>query len=639
MPAQAVSVLVEFLARPGEVISRKQIARILWPDGGDTESEQGINNIIRRLRVALRDTSPDEPIYIETVPKRGYRFIAPVSAVKGSEAPVAQSIECFSGEADAVEPLVKVSDSASIDTEPLETHGDMDRSLEPPRARQHFSIRTVALSVLCLALIAALAWRHWHRPAGSPGQPIFLAIAPFDVTGPESGSGQLAESFRLDLIDGLSQLPGISVRAAHSTIGKSSDAAAHSGLQTLDVAAILYTRFSQTGDLCVLDIEMVRNSDSAHLQVWHYTGTVAQLREIRDQIKVDIFSYWKGSGTKQRAQAGGTADSAAYEHYLRARYFVRQRDAISMGKANEEFQAAIARDPKFAEAYSGMATVWFLMADSEESFANAKRLAMKSIELAPDIAEAHAVLGFVYFRHDWRFADGVLEMRRAVLLDPHEASHHIWLATMLEDLGDFTESEREIDLAKRDDPSWVIVYMGEVKFFELTHQIDRMRKAAETVAALQPEWSNSYEALAWSDWDSGRYPQAIANWRRAAAIVADSDGVALEDRGLKIYNESGLKGYLRFRMERAQAVADKEPHGYAEAADWAALAGDRAACLHDLEQMVRSHDSHTPGIGVDPALDPVHREPEFIALLHRIGLRVYDDASAARATLPVATPY
>jgi DNA-binding winged helix-turn-helix (wHTH) protein/tetratricopeptide (TPR) repeat protein len=611
MPAQAVGVLVEFLAHPGEVISRKQIARILWPDGGDTESEQGINNIIWRLRVALRDTSPDEPIYIETVPKRGYRFIAPVSAVKGSEAPVAQSIEYLSGDAAAVEPPVEVSDSVPIYTSQLETHGGLDRTFDPHPVRRQSSIRirTVALSVLCLALIVALAWlawRHWHRPADGAGQPIFLAIAPFDVTGPESGSG-------------------ISVRAAHSTIGKSGDAAAHSGLQTLDVAAILYTRFSQTGDLCVLDIEMVRNSDSAHLQAWHYTGTVAQLREIRDQIKVDIFSYWKGSGTKQRAQAGGTADSVAYEHYLRARYFVRQRDAISMGKANEEFQAAIARDPKFAEAYSGMATVWFLMADSEESFANAKRLAMKSIELAPDI---------VYFRHDWRFADGVLEMRRAVLLDPHEASHHIWLATMLEDLGDFTESEREIDLAKRDDPSWVIVYMGEVKFFEVTHQTDRMKKAAETVAALQPEWSNSYE-----DWDAGRYPQAIANWRRAAAVVADSDGVALEDRGLEIYNESGLNSYIRFRMKRAQAVADQEPHGYAEAADWAALAGDRAACLHNLEQMVRSHDSHTPGIGVDPALDPVRREPEFIALLHRIGLPVQDDASAPRATLPVTTPH
>ena len=628
MPAQAVSVLVEFLEHPGEILARQQIARILWPDGGDTESEQGINNIIRRLRVVLRDTSLDEPIYIETVPKRGYRFIAPVTVVTGCEAAGSQAIEESSGDAAAVGELVELPESHPTDTDPPETTPvELDRSLDSPIPRQPSSKRLLSVSFLCLALVGALTWlgwRHWHRPADGAGQPIFLAIAPFDVSGPDAGAGQLAESFRLDLIDGLSQLPGISVRAAHSMSSKGGDAAPHPELQKLDVAAILYTKFSQTGDICVLDIEMVRNSDSAHLQAWHYTGTVAQLREIRDQIKVDVFSYWKGTGTKQRSEAGGTADSDAYEHYLRARYYVRQRDAVSMGKANQEFQAAIARDPKFAKAYSGMATVWFVTADSEKALARAKQFALKAIELAPDIAEAHAVLGFVYFKHEWRFTDGVKEMRRAVLLDPHEASHHMWLAAMLEDLGEFDESGREIDLAKRDDPSWVIIYMGEVKFCETTHQIDRMRKAAEMVAALQPAWSNSYDGLAWTDWDAGRYPQAISEWRQAAAMEADSDEVAFEDRGLKIYNESGLKGYLRFRMERAQADASKEPHGYSEAAQWAALAGDRATCLRDLDQMVRSHDSRSTGMGVDPALESVRKEPEFVALLHRVGLPVPD---------------
>jgi DNA-binding winged helix-turn-helix (wHTH) protein/tetratricopeptide (TPR) repeat protein len=598
---QAAKVLGQFVERPGELIQRNQLSGLLWPDGVFTESELGINKIVSKLRIALRD-DPRKPKYIETIPKRGYRFLAPVTLDHVSTIPLAPA---------APEPT-----PPQVEADPL-----------PPAPARRIPRRrvlwTLAATIL-LAIALAAAWHLRPKPpsSGTTQAQFSLAVAPFDVQDTDRVNEQLAESFRLDLIDSLSQMPGIGVTAAHSVAARGSAAP-----RKLDVTAILYTRFTRIGETYTLQMELVRNADSAHLHTWQYSGTVAQLASIREEAQADIFSYCTGSGKSGGVVVGSTRDPVAYELYLRARYHARQLDQTSLRRARAELREAIQHDPSFAKAYSGLARVTFQLAATDAEYREAESLAEHAMTLSPDIAEAHAVLGYSYFRHDWRFADGEREERRAIAIEPHESIYHVWLCFMLAKLGRFQESSGEIDLARRDDPYWVEVWLAEVYLDLARRQFDRAMQPVDAMVKNKPDWPDAYHERAWVNWLSGRYPQAIADWHRVAQMNGATERVAFEDRGLHAFNQGGEHAYARLRM---QAALDYARQGHADSdfvpAEWAAYAGDYELTLRELTQVVDRRDREATNLAVNPAYRPLHRDPRFQALLRRVGLPEPNDA-------------
>lgn len=619
---QAGKVLAEFMRHPGELVTRQQLSRVLWAEGVFTESEQGINNIISKLRITLRD-DPRNPQYIDTVPKRGYQFLALVTPHSFSDV-LEESHQRLSG--------ASAADFPSATTLPAPATSDSvpEEQSIPAIGTRIYGKRRVALqaSVLFLALLTLVAvgglyWRNRRAPVRASPAPvtISLAVAPFDFANASPDQTQLAESFRLDLIDSLSQMPGINVLAAHSVAAKNVDTSGHTSPQKLDVTAILYTEFSRSGDIYTLRMELVRNSDSTHLQTWQYKGSVAQLGSIREQAQADIFGYCTGNATARDWTAGSTQNPAAYELYLRARYHVRQVDNASLDKARAEYEEAIRRDPNFAKAYSGLALVQFSRATNDADYKSAERLAQRAIALAPNVAEAHAVLGYAYFRHEWRFAEGQQEERRAISLEPYESRYHIWLSLMLAKLGQFDESQKEIDVAKKDDPYWVEVYVGETFLMLSEHKLDRAMRSVNTIIELKPDWPDSYHERAWANWIIGRYPQAIADWRRVAQMQGAADRVAFEDRGLAAYRSGGEKAYATLRMEAALQYASRgQSDGDFVPAEWAAYAGCYEISLRELTRGVEQRDRESTNLAINPAYNPLRSDPRFQSLLRRVGL-------------------
>ncbi len=592
---QAAKVLGHFVERPGELIPRNQLCHLLWPDGVFTDAELGINKIVSKLRIALRD-DPRKPKYIQTIPKRGYRFLAPVTL---------DPVSAIPPETTAPEPTMPEVEA------------------DPPPFAPHRRIpgRRVLWTLAATLMVAVALTAAWHlrpaHPASAAAQTQFsLAVAPFDVQEADTANEQLAESFRLDLIDSLAQMPGIGVTAAHSVAARGSTSP-----RKLDVTVILYTKFTRIGETYTLQMELVRNGDSAHLHTWQYSGTVAQLASIREEAQADIFSYCTGSGRSGGLAAGSTRDPVAYELYLRARYHARQLDQTSLRRASAEFREAIQHDPAFANAYSGLARVTFQLAATEADYREAESLAEQAMTLAPDIAEAHAVLGYSYFRHDWRFADGEREERRAIALEPHESIYHVWLCFMLAKLERFQESADEIDLARRDDPYWVEVSLAEVYLDLAQHRFDRAMQPVDAMVKNKPDWPDAYHERAWVNWLSGRYPEAIADWRRVAQMNGTAERVAFEDRGLHAFNQGGERAYARLRM---QAALEYARQGHADSdfvpAEWAAYAGDDELALRQLTQVVDRRDREATNLAVNPAYLPLHRDPRFQALLRRVGL-------------------
>jgi DNA-binding winged helix-turn-helix (wHTH) protein/TolB-like protein len=624
---QSARVLAEFMRRPGEVISRQDLSLVLWPDGEFTASEQGINNIISKLRISLRD-DPKDPRYIETIPKRGYRFLAPVGAL-GADGDLVQdglnAVGVKAPEADA-----EASAPAPQAAAAMPPVGFLERPLAVPKrsAARRLVLSAVALSVL---LVAVGFWLNQTRRAGAAtGPEITLAVAPFDVSG--NGAAQFSESFRLDLIDELSELPGIRVRAAHSMVPGERIAAGKDG-RALGVTAILYTGFSKTGDLIKLHAELVRADDATHLYAWDYSGTAGQLGAIREQMLADIYSYWRGSAPSHQQDIGGTQDPQAYELYLRARYQTRLRSGDGMTAAIQDYRQAIQRDPHFARAYSGLAYTTYRLFRTNAAYQQAETFALQAIALAPDPADAHAILGNIYFRHDWRFAAGVEQMQQAIALEPNDATYHMWLGFMLGNLGRFQEGLDQEALAEKDDPLWSPVYENEANLGLISHSYEPMWRAIDKMKAIKPGSYFTDDAAAWASWGAGRYRQAILYWRQADVADEADDRVALQDRGLAALDKGGPRAYARLRLALAlqyQIKGKGEDNDYF-VPEWAAYAGDKDLCLSELKQLVDDRDVNSIQIAVIPAFDSLHQDPRFLALVRQVGLPLPQDAPKAAA--------
>jgi DNA-binding winged helix-turn-helix (wHTH) protein/tetratricopeptide (TPR) repeat protein/TolB-like protein len=623
---QAAKVLAELLEHPDQLVTRSQITELLWPGGIYTEGNQGINNVISKLRITLRD-DPKNPKFIETVPQRGYRFLMPVltdeSGTPHRNASAVVSPPAFPSEGSEAEDLSFQKFAGHGTARALVAASPVD-VIGPTQRRFPASVYMASALVILCAVGAAL-WRNYrHSPAPAPRQ-IALAVAPFEITGTSPNRQQLAESFRLDLTDTLSQLPGIQVRAAHS-VGQRGAIELRPGNDQLHLDAILFTQFIQNGDQCVLQVEMVRSSDSTHLNSWHYSGTTAQLGLIRDQMQRDIFAYWKGPGENQRASKGGTEDAAAYELYLRARYHARQRSPDSLQAAVKEYQQALDRDPQFAKAYAGLADANYALSsvmvmDTRNGYSKAESYATKALELAPNLAEAHAILGYMYFRNDWRFADGEQEIRQAITLDPAEPNYHNWYATMLTMLGRFQEAASELDTAKKYDPYWAPIYATEAYLDASSHQWEKMNKATDMLVALKPDWPGTYDELAWGYWLSDHPEKAIAEWRKMAVMKKDLNRTALEDRGMQAFRQGGAKAYAKLRLKAAIDRADMNPGDPDfQIAEWYAYSGDNENCLLALKKMVDSHDMRVLEISFNPAYAALRHDPRYQELLRRVGL-------------------
>ncbi len=621
---QVSKVLAELLEHHDELVTRSQLAELLWPDGVYTEGNQGINNIISKLRITLRDDHK-KPRFIETIPQRGYRFLAPVHTEdsKPSQSFPSQKLEDNPATPQEEAPAVGAAEaSPATNTDTLAAYTAPDI----PSATRRFPAYAYAAAALSLLfLTAAVLWQHYRQPRSTGNREIALAVAPFEIVGTSPDRQQLAESFRLDLIDSLSQLPGIQVRAAHS-VSQRGASEPHPANDQLNLNAIVYTQFNEYGDQCALQVEIVRSSDSTHLNSWHYTGTTAQLGAIRDQMQRDIFAYWKGPSKTQRAAKGGTEDAAAYELYLRARYHARQRNPDSLQASVKEYQQALDRDPQFAKAYAGLADSHFalgsfMVVDSRSSYAKAETYAAKALELAPNLAEAHAILGYMYFRSDWRFADGEQEIRHAIALEPNEPSYHNWYATLLTELGRFQEASSELDTAKKYDPYWAPIYATEAYLGACSHQWDRMNKATDMLVSLKPDWPGTYDELAWGYWLSDQPEKAIAEWRRMAILEKDAGRIALEDRGMAAFRQGGQRAYAKLRLQTAIELADKNPDDPDfQIAEWYAYTGDNEDALLQLKKMVDSHDMRSLEISVSPAYASLRHDPRYQELLRRIGL-------------------
>jgi Tfp pilus assembly protein PilF/TolB-like protein len=481
-----------------------------------------------------------------------------------------------------------------------------------------------AAAIGVVVVLAVLTVVVRHRTPVVHREGLYIGIAPFEASGQDAE--QLAESFRLDLTDAVSQLPAVQVRAAHSFPKGQRDADIPALAHKLQIDTLLFGKFSVEGDDCLVQFELVRGRDAIHLASLQYRGTKSELAAIRDKAQRDIFTRLALVPNTEQPVRGNTESPRAYEAYLRARYHLSRWTDDSVAKSLDEFESAITDDPAFAKAYAGMASAHFVLAEHEaepkqESYRKAKQLAAKAIALDPSLAEAHAMLGQIALNQDWDFFLAEKELREAVELEPNQAIYHLWFSVLLCIQDRFEESLNQIDLAHSADSFWPPVYMTEIFLAGAARQYPRSIDAGKKLIALMPGWSLAYDQMGLTQWYAGRHEEAIDSWRKMAMLEKDTARLKLEDRGLEALRRGGVAAYARVRIEAAKSgVHWAHAENDFDLAEWYVYAGLREQALQALETKVARHDPGALQIAINPPFDGLHQDLRFLALLSRVGL-------------------
>lgn len=468
LPHQAFRVLQILIERPMQVISRDELRQSLWPADTFVEFDHGLNNAVSRLRETLGDTA-DNPRFIETVPRRGYRFIAPVD--KPVDAPVdAPAIVAVANVA-VVEPPAAVTAVTSART-----------------AWKWFAFTGIGVA----AIVAWLALTP--RPAPPSHAPQTVAVLPFVAGDATEGSDDSYVAFGMTeaLITELSHVGALKVISQTSVMQ-------YKGLRKplkqiageLGAGTIVEGSVLREGDEVRITIQLIDARTDTHLWAQSYgresTSALVNQRELAREVAGIIRSRIAPSDHSPSPLIEQT-NAAAYEAYVKGRYFMLQPLEANVRRAREYFEQSIAADPDFALAHVGLSN-YFGTTDTiapEEAMPRAKASALRALALDENLAAAHAALAYVNYFWDWDWAETERRFARAIELDPNDSKSRRWRALFLSAMGRSATAIEEIKRAIELDPVSVSAYDAAGAIYFDARQFDKILEVAQRINELSP---------------------------------------------------------------------------------------------------------------------------------------------------------
>lgn len=602
---QPIKVLEILLERPGEMVPREDLRRRVWPDENFGDFDQAVNVSIAKLRSALGD-SAESPRYIETLPKRGYRFIAPVSIVESAPKPDGAIVE------DSPPILQESEATASVQPRVVPTHSNGKKWGLP-----------VAVLGICGALLAFWIYRNAHKP---PETIRSLAVLPLENLSGDDSQNYFADGMTDELITDLAKISALRVVSRTSVMQyKNSHKPLSQIARELDVDAVVEGSVLRSGQQVRITAQLIHAPADKHLWAESYQGDLRDTLALQKKVASNIAEQIRIELTPREEAAlktTGPVNTAAYEDYLRGRFFWNKRTADSLKKAIEYFDQAIAKDTNYAPAYAGLADSYALAGDwqysllpSTEALPKAKTAAMKALELDDNLGEAHASLAFAKDVFDWDWPSAENEFRRAIELNPGYATAHHWYAWHLGVMGRNREAIAEMRRALSLDPLSLIINadLAEQLLIARSYQdsIEQSRKTIE----MDPNFAVAHYDLGQALVQTHKYDEGIAELESAVKLSGGSPVCSSH-----LANAYALTGR---RKDALKIVADltKNPSDYSNAPEVALVyvgLGDNDQALNWLEKAFSVR--FNPSILLRPCFDPLRSDARFQDLARRIGV-------------------
>lgn len=610
---KVVDTLLVLIENRGRVLEKDELIEKLWPDS--FVEEGNLTQNIYVLRKAL-DTSSDSESYIETVPRRGYRFAADVKELpfKESQASAIERAEI---------PPIDRDEQNEIRPSPID--------VALPVRKSRFPRWTVPAAAILLAVISvSVGYYLLSRPAKRPvatREIKSLAILPFKSLSAEAADEYMGQGMADALITKLSNSRQIAVRPTSAVLRYSArgDDPLTAGRE-LGVDAVLDGKIQRVGDRLRVTVQLLRVSDGDSL--WaekfdeKFTDIFAVQDSISDQAAHSLTLQLTGN-ERELMRKHYTKNAEAYQAYLQGRYFWNKRNTAGLKKAVEHFQRAIAIDSNYAPAYAGLADCYIRLNEygvpmTQESVPRSKAAVMKALQIDDALAEAHATLAFIRFRHDWDFAGAEQEFRRSLELDDNYSETHQWHAFYLLAVGRLNEADAAMRRAQELDPLSVSFNANLALYLFFKHQFDQSAQQSLKTLEMEPNFNLARVTLGLNYEQKGLSEAAIAEFNRAREISPDDAGIvaALGHVLARTGREKDARTMLRKLEERA-GKGYVPP--YSIAVLYAGL-NEHTQAFQWLERAFQDRSLRPVWLKFDPRVDGLRQDQKLANLIRRVGL-------------------
>src|SRR5580658_4549408 len=609
---QPLKLLEILLEHPGEVVTREELRSRVWPNESFGDFDQALNIAIGKLRSALGD-STENPRFIETLPKRGYRFIADVSILDTGARPK--------------RPESSAGDLPGSQENKTETGHKLQGAglAVTPKRRLWLTRRVTVALALVLSLLIFFAWlfrSSGRTPAGIRS----LAVLPLESLSGDASQNYFADGMTDELITDLAQISALRVISRTSVmVYKGARKPLPQIARELNVDAVVEGTVLRSGDQVRITAQLIEAATDKHLWSQSYEGELRDTLALQNRVASAIADQIRINLTP-REQAAlknvKVVNPEAYESYLKGRYFWNKRTPDGLKVALAYFKEAIEEDPKYAQAYSGLADTYALLGDwqyavmtPKEAFPKAKAAAIKALELDSTLGEAHNSLAFVLDGFDWDFNSAGNEFRRAIELNPGYATAHHWYAWHLSLLGRYDEAIEEMRKAKSLDPLSLIINADLAELLVIAHFYDESIIQSRRTIEMDPNFALAHNQLAQAYLQKHMNAEAIAELQKAVELSAGCPTCIAN-----LARAYAASGRTSDAVKLLSELKNHSNGGYSDAAEvsmvYAAL-GDKDQAMHWLE--IGYEQRFNPGVLQRPGFDPLRSDPRFQDLVRRIG--------------------
>jgi eukaryotic-like serine/threonine-protein kinase len=483
----------------------------------------------------------------------------------------------------------------------------------------------IAGAALALVLAAAGFWPRHSSKATIDS----IAVLPFANAGGNAGMDYVSDGMTESLIGNLTHVPGLNVKSRNSVFRyKGKDVDAQKVGSDLGVDALVSGRITPHGDTVEVSAELTDVRSNNELWGQRYSGKSSEIMSLQERIASDIAARLRSgmSGAQQQQVASqGTKDAAAYDLYLKGRYALNKRTPADLQASLSYFNQAIARDPGYALAYTGVADVYSVMPSygglSSEDYPKSNAAARKALDLDPTLAHPHAVMGASLIEYEWDFAAGAAEYKKALALDPNDAIGHLWYAEDLGELGGHDqEVAAEIEHALQLDPLSPVTVMNSGLAYYYLGRYDDAIATCSRAARDDASFARAHFCLAVSYWCKADHARVIEEWKlygqysgsaNEAAFAAALD-LGFRSGDWKMALQNGLDTRLKQRKAGNASPID--------IARYYSQLGRKDEAFAWLNTAYRDREFQMIGLKTDALLAPLRSDPRFAELVKKVGL-------------------
>jgi TolB-like protein/DNA-binding winged helix-turn-helix (wHTH) protein/Tfp pilus assembly protein PilF len=592
---QPLCVLVSLLERPGELVTRDELRQKLWESDTFVDFDTGLNKAITKIRDVLGDSAAS-PRFVETLPKRGYRFIAP------TETPAPKEI-------------------AANPARPEKTAAD-----QPRRSAFVYGsgAKLAVAGVAALLLLTVAVWLRWSRQS-TPNRIRSIAVLPLVNLSGDANQEYFADGMTDELITDLAQIHSLRVISRTSVMQfKQTKKSLPEIAAALNVDAVIEGSVLRSGNNVRVTAQLLDARHDRHLWAASYGREMADIialqgevaKAIADQVQVKLTPEEDARIAKRRP-----ANPQAYDALLKGRFLFNRRNPAAAGMAIAYLREAAAKDPGNAEPWAALADCYTAMgadlgsADPAKVAPEARAAVAKALELDPNLAEAHGALAKIKLWYDWDWSGSQREFRRAIELNPNNSAIHLSYSSYFDMRKSFDEAfeenRRALDLAPLD----ILGSMHLAWLYRDSRQGDKTVQQSKRVLEMEPAFNGAYLFMAYGYELQGKWGEAIAAYERVKGPyqIAYLSGIA------RAWAASGNKGQAEAALTNLKDFSKQNYVSPLSFAAYYAALGDRDRAFDWLEKAYRQRTPSLISLEVNYFWDNLRNDPRFHSLEQRIG--------------------